>query len=376
MKIITAFDSFKGSMTAVQACRAAADGAREALPGCEVVEFPVADGGEGTADIIAHNSEVSAFERITVDTVDPLGRPVVSYYYIDDADRIAVMDMAAASGITLVSPGERNVMRSSTRGTGLMIMDAVKRGCSRIFIGLGGSATSDGGTGAASALGIRFLDENGMPAAAEPAGFGRISRIDTTGALISPRETEIMAICDVTNPLLGPEGAAAVFGPQKGASPAEISAIDAGLRRVYDIAEHEIGRSVRDIPGAGAAGGLAAGLMLFAGARLVPGIDTVLDLTGFDRRLRGADLVLTGEGRLDGQSMFGKAVSGVARRCMRSGVRCAVFAGSLGEGYEKISTLGVRDIVSISEGASGISYSMTHAPELCRRSVRDWLRSL
>lgn len=337
--VLIAPNSFKGTLRCDQAAAWMAEGARSALsapPGGQAVEVlvhPVADGGEGTAAAIA--AALRGAAPVEAEATDPLGRPVrVAWLRVDD--RTAVVEVAAAGGLALLAPAERDPMRASSRGTGELIRAAVEAGCRRVLIGLGGSATVDGGIGMAAALGIRVLDERGDPVPPGGEGLLRAARIDVSQAHPALRGVEFVALADVTNPLCGPEGAAAVFGPQKGATPGMVRALDAGLERLARCIERDLGRNVRDLPGAGAAGGIGAAVVGFLGGRLVRGAEAVLDLTGFDEACRRAFLVVTGEGRLDGQSGYGKAPVEVARRARRWGVPTVAVAGALGPGWERV----------------------------------------
>jgi glycerate kinase len=334
MNIVVAADSFKGTLTSREAGNAIADGIHRVLPDARVMVLPVADGGEGTVEAFL---EARGGTRRCVTVMGPLGEPVGAEFAILAGGKQAVLEMAAASGITLLESDRRDPLRTTTYGTGQIIGAALDAGCGEILIGVGGSATVDGGCGAAQALGVCFLDATDR--ALQPGIGGgqldRIERIDLADRDLRVAGSEIAVLCDVANPLCGAKGAARTFGPQKGASPEQVSLLDENLRHLADVILRDMGMDVRDRPGAGAAGGLAAGLMAFCGATLVPGIGAVLDAVNLDQHLREADLVVTGEGRLDAQSMMGKVVAGVAARARSAGVRVVAIAGSVGAGAER-----------------------------------------
>lgn len=326
MRIVVCPDSFKDCLPAARVAAAMAAGCRRAAPGAEVLELPLADGGEGTvAALVAATGGRLVERRVS----GPLGEPVTAAYGLLGDGLTAVIEMAAASGLELVPPALRDPRRTTTRGTGELIAAALDAGVRRIVIGLGGSATNDGGTGLASALGARFLGADGADLPPGGAALARLARIDATG--LDPRlaAAELRAACDVDNPLCGPRGASRVYGPQKGASPADVELLDGALARYAERLRADLGQDVAELPGAGAAGGLGAGLVAFGGASLGSGIDLVLDVVGFDAALDGTDLILTGEGRLDGQTLHGKTIAGVLRRAVRGKVPVVALAGSL-----------------------------------------------
>jgi len=335
VKIIIACDSFKEALPALQACEAVARGARRARPDATIDLVPMADGGEGTvATLVAATG--GELRETTVG--DPLGRPVRATWGLLGGGRgIAVIEMASASGLGLVPAALRNPLKTTTHGTGRLILAAIESGAREIIIGIGGSATNDGGAGAAQAVGVRFLDGDGR---ALPAGIGggtleEIDRIDLTRRDPRVAAVDIRAACDVDNPLCGPRGAAAVYSPQKGATLEQVGLLDRNLAHLAEIIRRDLHIDVRDLPGAGAAGGLGAGLVAFFGARLQPGIQLVMEAVGFAQRLAGADLVITGEGRLDRQSMMGKVIAGVGKAAQQAGVPVIALVGCLGKGAEE-----------------------------------------
>ncbi len=324
MKIVVALDAFKGSLSAQRACAATAAVLRRERPGWSVVCCPMADGGEGTASAMA---EAAGGELVSApDVCGPLPEMRVDAVYAWLPARcLAVVEMAQASGLPLLSPGERDPMRTTTLGTGQVLRAALVRKPARILLGLGGSATVDGGTGAARALGWRFLDSAG---AALPLGGGALERLDRVLPPESPEPLPpIDALCDVQNPLCGPDGAAAVFAPQKGATAEMTARLEAGLQRLADVIRCDLGIEIASMPGAGAAGGFGAGAVAFFRARLVSGVRTVASACGLRDLLRGADWVITGEGCFDEQSLYGKVVSGVRDAAVAAGVKVAVLAG-------------------------------------------------
>jgi glycerate 2-kinase len=327
IRIVVAIDSFKGSLSSLQAGCAVADGLRAGWPGTapDICIVPIADGGEGTVESLA---TALGGEIRTVTCRDPLGHPVEAGYLLRPDGAGAVLETAAACGLPLVE-GRQDILGSDTRGLGEQILHALDAGARHLLIGLGGSATNDGGAGMLRALGVRFRDADGRELGSTPRELASVARVDLSN--LDPRisGTVIEAICDVTNPLTGPHGASAIYGPQKGASPEHVRILDALLGRFAAAVESAVGRPGRDLPGAGAAGGLGFALAMVLGARLRPGIDVVMDACGLGQTLSKADLAITGEGRLDMQSLNGKAPAGVATRAEAAGVPCIAFCGSL-----------------------------------------------
>jgi glycerate kinase len=369
--VLVAPDSFKGSLSAPAAAAAMERGVLAAWPDARVVKVPIADGGEGTVEALVMATG-GHFETRTVR--GPLGRPVDARWGVLGDGRTAVVEMAAASGLTLVPEGRRDPRVASTFGTGQLLRAALDAGFRHIVIGIGGSATNDGGAGMAKALGVRLLDGRGEPLPEGGAPLARLAAIDLSQ--VDPRlaEAELLVACDVDNPLTGPRGASVVYGPQKGASPAVVLELDAALERYAEIARQATGRDVARRPGAGAAGGLGAGLLFFTPARLVPGVDLVLDSTRFDDLVRGATLVVTGEGRTDQQTAMGKAPVGVARVAQRHGVPVVLVSGSLGPGAEAVLPLGISRIESASPPGMPVAEAMERAAELLEAAVARSLR--
>ena len=371
-KILIASDSFKGSLSAAEACRIIAQQARQCFPQAEVLELPVADGGEGLVQVILHNLDG---RLLTIPVQDPLGRQIPAAYALLESGA-AVIEMAAAAGLPLLQKNELDPTKTSTVGVGELILDAIRMGADPIYIGLGGSATVDGGVGAASALGIRFLDEWGG-VVTSGGRLNKIVRMDLSGLPSLNYSGKIIFLTDVSNPLCGPSGAAAIFGPQKGASAEQVVELERGLEQLASLVEHESSLELKDMPGMGAAGGFALPFVAFLGAEMRGGIDFVLDLLKFDEKLVGTDLVITGEGRTDAQSAMGKAISAVTRRSRAAGVRVAVISGALGEGSEKMLELGVSDLVQATPIGQPLEEAMTHAAEnLAKAAYRFFSDSL
>ncbi len=324
MKVLIAIDSMKGSLTSLEAGEAAAEGVRRAWPDARVQVCALADGGEGTAETLI---EALGGTRRSITVTGPLGEPVECTYGI--AGGTAVMEMASAAGLCLVDPERRNPLRTTTRGVGEMIRDALEQGCREFVIGIGGSATNDGGIGMLRALGWDFLDEEGNPVADGAAGLERLCRISADRALPTLRDCRFRAACDVKNPLCGPEGASAVFGPQKGADPETAERMDGWMRRYAALAKKAVPEADPREEGSGAAGGLGFALRTFLKAELEPGAKIVAEKTGIERGIRGADVVVTGEGRLDGQTAMGKGPGTVAAAAKRLGKPVIALAGSV-----------------------------------------------
>lgn len=323
-KVVVASDSFKGCLTSMQVAEGVEAGIRKCCPDCQVVKIAVADGGEGTVDALL---ETMGGRRVSAEVSDPLGRPCMAEYAILNDEVTAVMEMSSASGLTLLKHEERNPLLTSTYGTGQMIADALDRGCRRFLIGIGGSATNDAGMGMLEALGCRFLDEDGNALQGCGESMSRIATIDLSNLRSEIGESEFIVACDVDSPFHGPEGAAYVYGPQKGATPEMVIRLDAGLRNMADLIAREMGIQVVDMPGAGAAGGLGGAFKAFLNAELRKGAEMVLEAIGFDEIIKDADLVITGEGRIDAQTMTGKLPYAVARRAGAQGIPVLAICG-------------------------------------------------
>ena len=347
MKIVIASDSFKGSLSSIEVAESVEKGILDVLPSCNVVKVAVADGGEGTKEALC---QTLGGKTVEIPVEDPIGRTINASYVILEDGVTAVLEMSSASGLTLLTPSERNPMRTSTYGTGQLIADALGRGCRRFLAGIGGSATNDGGMGMLEALGYRFLDDDGNELSGIGASLSKVCRIDDSRVLQAVHESEFIVACDVDSPLYGPDGAAYVFAPQKGADPEMVRALDDGLRHFaevtamymnssengssanlddgeYLLVNGNVIQDVSSMPGAGAAGGLGYAFVTFLGARLKRGVDMVLDAIGFDKMIEGADLVITGEGRIDAQTLTGKTPYGVLQRASRQDIPVMALAG-------------------------------------------------
>lgn len=366
MKIICAPDSFKESLTATQAAAAMARGVRTVLPDADVVEIPLADGGEGFAEALASALDAELRE---VDVVDALGRPARGLLAV--AGDVAVVEVAQAVGLARIAPDERDIMRAHSAGVGHLITAALDAGARRIVVGLGGSATNDAGLGMLDALGVRLRDAEGKPVSPVPAEFSRVASLDTRN--LDPRlaDVTIEAACDVTAPLTGPGGASAVFGPQKGASPAQVAELDAHLAGLAELAGKQ---AEAELPGAGAAGGIGWALIAFLGASTRPGIALVAELTSLDAAIAGADLVLTGEGSVDAQTLQGKTPVGVARVAARHGVPVIVFAGRVARDADVLLEHGVTALVPIVHEATDLATALRKGASNLERATATALR--
>ncbi|QFG26724.1 glycerate kinase [Actinomadura sp. WMMB 499] len=347
MRIVVAPDSFKGGLDAAAVCAAVETGVRRAAPAAEIVPVPMADGGEGTVDCFLRARGGAEIARTVT---GPLGRPVEARYALSRDGRAAVVELAAASGLPLLPAGERDPMRADTTGTGELIADAVARGARDVLVCVGGSATTDGGTGLLRALGVRFTGADGADLPPGGAALAGLAAIDDSAVPAAVRETRFRVACDVVNPFVGPSGAAAVFGPQKGAAPGQVRELDAALTRLADVLRDRYGVAVHDLPGAGAAGGTCGGLVAVLGAEPARGAELVADLVGLPAALESADLVITGEGRLDAQSAGGKVVSVVAGLARRRGVPVAALAGSVAGPPAELHDLGLTAAFSLADG--------------------------
>lgn len=353
-KIIIACDSFKGSLSSIEVGEAVAEGIRRADPSIKTRVVTVADGGEGTVSALVsglHGQYVSC-------TVDgPLGRPVKAVYGISGDGATAIMEMAQASGLTLIPETERNPMRTSTFGTGQMIGDALSRGCNTILMGIGGSATNDGGMGLMCALGARFLDSEGHELPPCGASLINIETIDLSRMEPKALSARFLIACDVNNPLYGLDGAAYVFAPQKGADARAVERLDAGLRNYADVISRTTGRDVANMPGAGAAGGLGACFAAFFNAELRPGIEIMLDAVHFDDIIAGASLIITGEGRLDSQTVHGKTPYGVLQRGLRLGIPSVAISGAVSDS-EMLNEAGFTAVLPVVPGPCSLAEAM------------------
>lgn len=371
MQIIIAPDSFKECLTATQVARHIANGIRSVYPSAEIIRIPIADGGEGTVEamVTATNGTI-----IRVGSVDALMRPIDSFFGVLGNGTTAVIEMAAASGIELIEPGERNPMVASTFGTGLLIKEALERGFLDIIIGIGGSATNDGGVGMAKALGYKFLDEYGAEIGDGGGALSQLAKIDASGVNPLLSKASIIAACDVTNPLCGPNGASAVFGPQKGATPEMVEILNQNLKKLAHRMETDLGKSVAETPGAGAAGGLGAGLLAFAAATLTPGFEMVKEITRLEEQIKTADLIFTAEGKIDFQTQYGKTPFGVAQIASKYKVPVIALAGMIGEGAEVLLEKGITAYFALADKPMSMEESKANAAQLLEKTTAQIMR--
>ena len=367
-KIVVISDSFKGTLSSREICAIARESVPKLLPGCAVDAIPVADGGEGTVGCFL---DAVGAEPVTARVSDPYGEPVDAVYARKGA--LAVVEMASAAGLPMV--GERkDPERTTTYGVGEQLRHAVEHGCTELLLGLGGSCTNDGGCGCAAALGTRFYDADGNAFVPVGGTLDRIARIDNSAAEALLRNVRVTLMSDVTNPLCGALGAARVFGPQKGADEAMIARLDAGLRHFADVLKRDCGADVSELSGAGAAGGMGAGCAALLRAELRSGIEAVLDTVGFDARLAGADLVITGEGRIDSQSVRGKVISGIAKRTKRAGVPLVAIVGGIAPDADAAYGLGVTAMFGIDRAAKAFADYAAESAAYYRATLDDVLR--
>ena len=373
MKIILAPDSFKGNLTASQVAAAMENGIKRVLPQAECIKIPMADGGEGTVTALLdavggtlHSKEVQG----------PLGRKVTARYGLLADNKTAVIEMAEASGLPLLGINERNPLKTTSYGTGELMVDALNKGFSRLIIGLGGSATVDGGVGMAQAFGVQFLDKQGDIIQQQGAGgmLDKIVNIDTTHVHPGLTKATVTAACDVSNLLCGETGAAAIFGPQKGATPEMVNTLDANLGHLAVIIQQALGQDICSMPSAGAGGGLGAGLVAFAGAQIHSGIDVITQATNLSEHLQDADLVITGEGCVDSQTAFGKTPAGVARMANQYGVPVAVMGGGLADDAHKLMAHGISGLVSACARVMSLEEAMRLSPQHIANAAEQLIR--
>ena len=363
-------DSFKGTMSSSEICGIMSRAIKRVVPDAQVRQIPVADGGEGSVDAFL---TALGGEKVTARVRGPFGEDMDACYALIDGGATAVVEMAACAGLPLVE-GRADPTATTTYGVGQLFLDAARKGAKKIIAGLGGSATNDGGCGAASAIGTRFYDSGGKLFIPVGGDLSKIARIDTSGNDASLRGVEFTTMCDIDNPLHGPEGAAYVFGPQKGADRQTVELLDGGLKNLDAKIRDSLGKDVAKTPGAGAAGGMGAGMVAFFGSSLKMGIEVVLDTVRFDEIIAGADLILTGEGKIDGQSLRGKVVIGVARRAKASGVPVAAIVGDVDKAAKGAYAEGVSGIFSINLLAEDFTRAKLHAREDMEFTVENLMR--
>jgi len=360
MKLLFASDSFKGTLSSEKIIDLLTEAANKVFPECDTLGVPIADGGEGTVDAVISVTKGN-IRRVKIH--GPLMEAAEAHYGEFNGDS-AIIEMAAASGLPMVPADMRNPLNTTTYGTGELIKDALDSGYRKISIAIGGSATNDGGMGAMSALGIRFLDANGHVLTGIGSDLQKVKDIDISGIHPAIAETAFTIMCDVNNPLTGPDGATYTFGKQKGGTPEILDELEAGMKQYAAIILNKTGVNVDKIPGAGAAGGLGAALCVFLKANLKSGIETILDIIDFNSLLEGVDLVTTGEGRIDWQSTFGKVPSGIGMRCKQKGIPVIAVVGGMGDGATKIFEYGVDSIIPTINGAMDIKEALDRAEEL------------
>ena len=371
MKIVIAPDSFKDSLSAQAVADAIASGLAEVWPDAELVKCPMADGGEGTVEAVLDACEG---QWMSAQVSGPLGDSVSAQWGWLAQSRTAIIEMAMASGLQLLTLKQRDACLTSTEGTGQLISAALDAGAQRVILAIGGSATNDGGSGMLSALGARFLDRNDQPLPRGGRALTDLARIDLSD--LDPRlaNVRVEIAADVDNPLCGPNGASHIFGPQKGASPDQVLALDAALAHFADHSARTLGRDLRDSPGSGAAGGMGFAAKAYLNASFRAGVEVVADLTGLEQALVGADLVITGEGRFDAQTLRGKTPLGVARVAQRQRIPVIVLAGTLGEGYEQLYRHGISAAFALTSGPMDLEHACREAPRLLQERARDVAR--
>ena len=372
MKVVVAPDKFKGSLTAPEAALALASGVLRARPDAIVEQVPMADGGEGTVEALV---VATGGKFLEIEAAGPLGDRVQARYGRLGDGATAVIEMATASGLLLVPEGKRDPTRTTTRGTGELVRAAIEAGARRLVIGIGGSATNDGGAGLAQALGYRLLDADGQDLPPGGGPLERLDRIDASGREGRLDGVEVAVACDVDNPLCGPRGASAVFGPQKGATPGQVEALDRGLANLARVIKRDLGIDVADLPGAGAAGGLGAGLVAFAGGRLTRGVETVIEAVGLAGRLEGSDLCLVAEGTIDGSSAGGKTAVGVARLARSLGCPTLAIVGAIGDGAENVLSEGIAAYFSLCPGPIPLDRAIGRAAYYLERAAEQATRA-
>ena len=371
MKIVVAPDSFKGSLTAIEVSDAIEKGIREVFPEAEIIKIPMADGGDGTVECLVNATGGKILEE---KVIGPLGNEVWAFYGILGDRKTAIVEMAAASGLTLVPEGKRNPLITTTYGTGQLIKAALNQGCRKMIIGIGGSATNDGGAGMVQALGTKLLDKDG-----EEIGFGggelkKIVKIDISCMDKRLSDIKVLAASDVNNPLCGPQGASRIYGPQKGATPEIIEELDESLAYFAELIKRDLHKDIKDIPGAGAAGGLGASLIAFLNAEFRPGIEIMIEAVKLEQAIKDADLVITGEGKIDSQTIYGKAPIGVAKIAKKYNVPVVAVAAIIEEDSRIFQSYGIDTLIKVSEPPMRLSEIKTKKIWLIKKSIKQFLR--
>lgn len=373
MKIVIAPDSFKESMEAMEVCHSIEKGFRKVFPSAAYIKIPIGDGGEGTVQALI---DAADGQMIHLSVTGPLGNEVDGFYGLSGDGQTAFIEMAAASGLQLVPAEQRNPLITTTKGTGELILDALNRGVKHIILGLGGSATNDGGIGMATALGVKFLNEEGEEIHPQVDMLNELDYIDISNLDTRLKDVKVEAACDVNNPLVGPKGASVVFGPQKGATEEMVKTLDENLTHYAEVLEKCLSKSVKDMPGAGAAGGLGAAVVAFLNGELKKGIDIVLDFNHFEEHLNDTDMVITGEGRIDSQTIYGKAPVGVAKRAKKYGVPVIALAGSVSFDHDVVFDHGIDAVFSIMNSVTTLEEALKNGNVNVEKTAENVARLL
>ena len=371
MKIVIAPQAFKGSLSALNVANAVQEGVRRIFPDAQILSCPVADGGDGTLETLVESSGGKIMET---NVTDPIGKPIAAQWGAMGDGNTAVIEMARTSGLALLTLEERDPLNATTYGLGEIIVSALNRGFRKFIVGIGGSATNDAGAGMAQALGIKLIDREGRNLAFGGAALQNLSSIDISGIDQRVLESNFQIACDVNNPLTGPEGASAVYGPQKGATEENVRQLDSALGVFAEVAKRDLGKDISNLEGAGAAGGLGAGMIAFIEGHLRAGVDIVLDTVNLAEKLEHADLVITGEGSIDFQTVYNKAPIGVARMARAQGIPTIGISGMLGENYQIVHNHGIDAALSITNGPISLEKSLQNAPSLISEAVEESLR--
>lgn len=372
MKIVIAVDSFKGCLSSSSIANAVEEGIQNTLPGCEVIKVPIADGGEGTVDALV---DATQGKIITIPVHNPLMQPIQASYGMTGDGQTAIIEMSAASGLDLIPLRPGNIMDTTTYGTGEMIADAIERGCRNFIIGVGGSATNDAGTGMMQALGVRFIDEKGNEVEKGGKSLSAIRHIDTQNQLPELQDCTFHIATDVTNPFYGPQGAACIFGPQKGGNEKQIKALDKGMKHLAGLLFETTGKEIGHLPGAGAGGGMGGGCVAFLQANISPGIELIMDYLHFDEIIRGASLVITGEGKMDRQTLFGKVPVGIARAAASQQIPVIAITGQLDiTAGKELREAGLSAIFPIHPAPISLEKAMQ--PDYAYRNIRRTIEQI
>jgi glycerate kinase len=373
MKFLIAPDKFKGSLTGFEYCDAVEEGIRMVFPHAEIIKKPLADGGDGTIDVVKH---YIGGKRVVLTANDPLFRPLKAAYVFSKAKAVAFIEMAEISGLKLLAEPERNCMYTTSLGFGELIVDAIDKGGKKLILGIGGSATNDGGMGMAQALGFSFLDVAGKELKPVGSNLGQLRIIDTSNVRSKLKDVQFKVACDVSNPLYGPNGAASIYGSQKGASSEEIEELDRGLENYAKVVKETFGVDVQNIKGAGAAGGMGAGCAIFLNAELVSGIDLIKEISDFDASLENVDWIITGEGQLDSQTFSGKTISGVLASAKNKNISVAALCGSVALSKAELVDFNLGYVSSISEHCKNLTEAMANAYSNLVEAAGQFAKSL